>query len=344
MARRIKDVTTRCTGTVSAAFVRALFDLASANGASPHELASRSSIDPAQLAEADRRVALASYIELMRAAQELCSDAALALHLGASPSAGLEIGCLIGSFAETGSDAFALFNRYSRLCVDVDCAAEGDRFVLTQSGGQVWIVDTRANANDFPELTELTFAGMASAARGQIKAVHVTHPAPPYRAEYDRVFGVPVVFENDRNALLLNDDAWLSERPQSTSPIVLDALKTRAESLLEDLDDAKTFKTRVQKVLMPILASNEVGVAAVAAKLRVSRQTLFRRLKAEGTTFEHVLDELRHKMAVHYLHDKKASVDETAYLVGFSDRSAFARAFKRWTGTTPGRLNPAKRS
>jgi AraC-like DNA-binding protein len=49
-----------------------------------------------------------------------------------------------------------------------------------------------------------------------------------------------------------------------------------------------------------------------------------------------VLDELRHKLAVHYLRGRKTSVNETAYLVGFSEPAAFSRAFKRWTGATPG--------
>jgi AraC-like DNA-binding protein len=55
----------------------------------------------------------------------------------------------------------------------------------------------------------------------------------------------------------------------------------------------------------------------------------------EGTTFERVLEELRHKLALHYLNGKKVTVSETAYLVGFSDRTAFTRAFKRWTGSSP---------
>jgi AraC-like DNA-binding protein len=67
----------------------------------------------------------------------------------------------------------------------------------------------------------------------------------------------------------------------------------------------------------------------------VSRQTLFRQLKVEGVTFEKVLDELRHKLALSYLGAEKASVNETAYLVGFSDPAAFSRAFKRWTGMSP---------
>ena len=73
----------------------------------------------------------------------------------------------------------------------------------------------------------------------------------------------------------------------------------------------------------------------IAGMLALSRQTLFRKLKAEGTSFSETLDELRHRMALHYLGGSKVSVNQTAYLVGFSDPAAFSRAFKRWTGSYP---------
>jgi len=72
-----------------------------------------------------------------------------------------------------------------------------------------------------------------------------------------------------------------------------------------------------------------------ASKLGLSRQTLFRKLKAEGVTFELVLDELRQQLALYYLNGKKVSINQTAYLVGFSEPAAFSRAFKRWTGSSP---------
>ncbi|MCR5875794.1 AraC family transcriptional regulator [Phenylobacterium sp. J426] len=69
--------------------------------------------------------------------------------------------------------------------------------------------------------------------------------------------------------------------------------------------------------------------------MAISRQTLYRKLKAEGVTFEQVLDELREALALRYLKGRRVSVNETAYLVGFSDPAAFSRAFKRWTGLSP---------
>ena len=73
----------------------------------------------------------------------------------------------------------------------------------------------------------------------------------------------------------------------------------------------------------------------IAGALGLSRQTLFRRLRAEGVTFEQVLDELRHKLALNHLGVSKTSVKQTARLLGYSDPSAFSRAFKRWTGSSP---------
>ena len=73
----------------------------------------------------------------------------------------------------------------------------------------------------------------------------------------------------------------------------------------------------------------------MARELGMSRQTLYRRLKAEGTTFEELLDAKRRQLAVRYLAVDRNSVKAAAYKLGFSDPAAFSRAFKRWTGSSP---------
>ena len=74
---------------------------------------------------------------------------------------------------------------------------------------------------------------------------------------------------------------------------------------------------------------------ALARALGCSRQTLYRRLRAEGVTFEALLDRVRCRLAMRLLRDEKASVKDTAYRLGFADPAAFSRAFKRWTGSSP---------
>jgi len=334
--------------TVAAGNARALFELAVSKGAGRELLAERSGISPAQLQDPDNRIPFANYVALMRAGKELSGDPALALHYGEAFECGeISIVGLVGGAAETFADAFAQVNRYARLAADVECEGP-ERFVLTRRAGQLWVVDTRKNPNDFPEQTESTFARMVCGARRRfsgaqvIKAVHVTHAAPSYRAEYERVLQLPVVFESDQNALLMSGDSWLNERTPHGSPYVLGILSAHAEKLLRRLERQESTRGRVESLLAPILHTGGASMDAVAAQLGLSRQTLFRKLRAEGVTFEKVLDELRHKLALQYLRVKKATVNETAYLVGFSDPAAFSRAFKRWTGTCPGAVRAAK--
>ena len=333
--------------TIAAGNVRALMDLAVAKGASRKALAERAGIDPAELQEQDNRIPFTSYVALMRAGQELCQDSALALHFGeAFDFKDISIVGLIGVASETMAEAFAQLSRYSRLAVEVDCSGT-DRFTLKRIAGQLWIVDTRRNANDFPELTESTFARMVCSFRrafGEphfLKEVHVTHAAPAYREEYDRVFRLPVVFESDKNALLA-DDALLTWRNPNASRYVFGILSAHAEELLKRLERSKSTRGRVESSLMPILHTGKANMAIIASKLGLSRQMLFRRLKAEDVTFEKVLDDLRHMMALHYLRGRQVSVSETAYLVGFSDPAAFSRAFKRWTGFNPSQMRASK--
>jgi len=348
MTARTKNVTAGNRGfatlsgpTIAAGFARALMDLAVSKGADRSLLAERSHIDLADVRDQDNRIPMASYVALMHTGKVLCNDPALALHFGETfEVAELSIVGLIGQAAETMAEALAQLNRYSRLIADVDGVAAGGRLVLVRESGQLWLVDTRANPNDFPELTESSFARMVCTSRrlgnaGLVQAVHFTHAAPVYRAEYDRIFQVPVIFESGRNALLMADDSWLTLRTPLASRYVFGILSERAEALLKRLENSASVRGRVESLLMPILHTGEASMAVVAREMGMSRQTLFRRLKAEGTTFEKVLDELRRRLALDYLSGRKVSVNETAYLVGFSEAAAFSRAFKRWTGSSP---------
>jgi AraC-like DNA-binding protein len=328
--------------TIAAGFARGLVELAVSKGAKASELVERSGIAPKDLGDQDNRIPFSRYIALMGAAKELCNEPAFALHFGeAFDMSELSIVGLLGQACETVADAFAQLGRYTKLVADVDVESPpGERLVLSRENGELWLVDKRSNPNEFPEITESSFARMVSASRRYgapdiIKAVHVTHAAPAYRAEYERIFQVPVIFGSDRNALLMIGDSWMSQKLATSPRYVFGILSQRADALLKELEASKTTRGQVEGLLLPILHTGDASMDVVAGKMGVSRQTLFRRLKTEHTTFEKVLDELRCRLALDYLGGKKVSVNETAYLVGFSEPAAFSRAFKRWTGTSP---------
>ena len=335
--------------TVAASYFRAVLNLAVSKGAREGVLLARSGVAAGAYEDPDGRVPLAKFLKLMREGKALTGDPAFALHFGEAYEIGeLSIVGLIGLSCETVGEAFAQLNRFSRLVVEVDIPGGGDRLSLQPDRDGVWLVDRRDGANEFPEITESSFARMACAsrrmgARGILKAVHVTYRDPGYRSEYDRIFQVPITFGSDKNALLLANTDWLTQKLAVQPQYVFGVLSRRAEMLLEQLERSKTFRGRVEAILMPILHTGDATAVRAAAKLGVSVRTMSRRLEAEGASFQRVLDELRHKVAVSYLSDGKASTNETAYLVGFSERSAFHRAFKRWTGMTPRGFLAAKK-
>jgi AraC-like DNA-binding protein len=95
------------------------------------------------------------------------------------------------------------------------------------------------------------------------------------------------------------------------------------------------IRRMVERHVEPLLAAGPVRIEEVARGLGFSRQTLYRRLKVEGATFEQVLDDLRRRLALRFIRDEGVTVKEAAYGLGFSDPAAFSRAFKRWTGASP---------
>jgi AraC-like DNA-binding protein len=105
--------------------------------------------------------------------------------------------------------------------------------------------------------------------------------------------------------------------------------------------EKRCFKREVEDAIEPMLGVGEIGIDRVARELGMSRQTLYRRLKAEGTTFEEILDAKRRQLAIRYLGMDRVAVKAAAYRLGFSDPAAFSRAFKRWTGTSPSEFRAA---
>ncbi len=326
--------------TVAAGFALGLLDFAAGRGADRAALLERSGLGESELADRDGRVALSCYVVLMRAAKALTGDPALALHFGESVDIrDLSIVGLLGESGATAMEAYDQINHFAPLTVDTGPAA---RFELVRRDGDLWMVDRRPDPNESPEITESALARMISSSRrlgfaAPLLEIHVTHEEPPYRAEYDRIFGVPVLFGAEWNAVRI-DEKMMSVPVGFQHPYVSGILREHAEALLKELESARTVAGRVEALVAPMLAGGEAGIGAVASKMGISRQTLYRRLKAEGTTFEAVLDDLRHKLALRYLGTARVSVDQAAWMLGFSDRAGFSRAFKRWTGTSPGAM------
>lgn len=135
-----------------------------------------------------------------------------------------------------------------------------------------------------------------------------------------------------------------SERPRRRRGVFALLMKEIAGAIRNEMQaDKRTIRREVERHLEPLLASGAARIDRVAKAMGCSRQTLYRRLKGEGLTFEQVLDGLRHRHALKLMRDGKLAVKDAAYRLGFSDPAAFSRAFKRWTGQSPAMFRAAGR-
>ncbi|MEM9487763.1 MAG: helix-turn-helix domain-containing protein, partial [Myxococcota bacterium] len=161
------------------------------------------------------------------------------------------------------------------------------------------------------------------------------HPAPRSAAAHRAFFGCAVVFEAEHNELVLPTAVVDRIAPVTANPAMAQYFDQRAAEQLRQLKGAQTFSARIQVALLRALASGEPTMGDLARQLGMAARTLRRRLHDEGVTFRELLDDVRRQRAEQLVGDPDYSVGDIAFLLGFSEPSAFSRAFKRWFGVTP---------
>lgn len=164
--------------------------------------------------------------------------------------------------------------------------------------------------------------------------LHFSYPQPQYVQEYKEIFRAPLRFNQKENAIFFKPEQFNTPIPQS-QPYIKEVLINHANELLYQLETGGYFKNTVQKLVIENLSKGQVDIKMISTKLNMSRWTLTRKLKKEGITFQNLVNEVRKNLAANYLKDTDLSVNEIAFLMGYSEMGAFSRAFKTWTGKNP---------
>jgi AraC-like DNA-binding protein len=164
-------------------------------------------------------------------------------------------------------------------------------------------------------------------------ALELRFPPPADVQPYQDAFKCPLRFNAPLNALYFaRADVTL---PLPTANAELARVHERiASEHLQRLDPAQTCH-RTRPVIIRHLQDGEPRRPKIAAILGMSERTLQRRLTAEGTSFQLLLDDTRRELARHYLGQRNVSLADIAYLLGFSNQSSFFRASRRWFGSSP---------
>ncbi|MFY9976093.1 MAG: AraC family transcriptional regulator [Chromatiaceae bacterium] len=177
---------------------------------------------------------------------------------------------------------------------------------------------------------------MCRAAYGQALnpvEIRFRHSAPQYVGDYYSLFRCPLIFDAPESAILFSRTDALRPLParnrelaQANDKILSDFLgKLRKDDLI----------TRVKTAITEELASGAPTDEQIAQLLFMSSRTLSRKLSALGTNYSQLVEAVRRELAEQYIADPALTISEIAFLLGFSEQSAFSRAFRRWTGQAP---------
>lgn len=296
-------------------------------------------IDTTQLCHPDGRVSIATMQRLWPLAMQATADPHLDLHL----TEHIHFSSL-GVLAYILLHSATLEEAICKLCRYQDITCNGTRTSLRRSGDHAELVVEITSPDivytPFVLNSELSvYLHMLRLLCGQplaLEAVLLAYPAPVDAREHNRVFApAPVQSDAPYSALRLSAAALALPIP-TADPHLLALLEPYATAQLARLYQPLSLPDSVRRELLRLLAQAEPSLIAVADALCLSPRTLQLRLRQASHSYQQLFDEVRLELAEHHLRDQLHSIREIAFLLGFTDPSAFVRSFQRWTGQTPG--------
>jgi AraC-like DNA-binding protein len=293
-------------------------------------------VDPSILRDPDARLPHAVAVSLWIAAGRLTNDPNLGLHVAAAIRLGV-YGALDYAVrtCDTLGEGLRRLSRYhrflhdaaqTRLRIDRDLAILSHYLPLPGGAPRPvsecvlagWLLTTR-------QATGLNWTPLE---------VRFPHLAPSDISEHRRLFGCKLQFGCERSELVFARE--LLDAPLIKADPALQAiLEAQVVAAIEKLPKAEATTDAVRRHLASELGKGQPTLEQIAPRLHMSSRTLRRRLDEEGTSFRQILSEVRRELAARHLSEGRLAIGEIAFLLGFSEPSAFHRAFKQWTGHAP---------
>ncbi|MET0340135.1 MAG: AraC family transcriptional regulator [Polyangiales bacterium] len=320
----------RSDPTVSLALMRGLLCAADQRGVAPAAVLEGAGVHPEELELPDARISRAGFERACAVAIQLTGDDALGLHWAERSLYG-SFGPISVGLAHAASlrKAFQILVRFERFFTNTAShqlieAPHETSLRLPCRGGSPLAVRRL--------WSELNTAWFIKLLRSMHEALPLTrvdfvHEAPPYRDAYARVFGESVRFARPFNEIVFPSrllDAAVSDVPPPRSASLTSGSRAPAPPCSQ----------RLHQLLLQ-RAPSRLDMSAAARALGYGERSLRRHLAAEGRTYKEVEFAALGEVAKHLLLDGERSIQETAHEMGFTSLSAFHRAFKRWTGTSP---------
>lgn len=330
------------TPTVTVQYMRILIDYCENHGLAAPVLLRHAKLATDLLSNAEERIAFADFMSLCNSAESLLQDPDLALKVGQEVTAGYYgiHGYSILSAATSGEG----LHRSLRYHAMVHTGGRNE-FVIEDG---MAIMSYHSNMQDMPDLgrfqNELCLSAWVQFARwgSGLTAysptyVEFMHAEPADTFRHQQVFNCPLYFSAARNAIAF--PAILLELPSpQANPTVLRIMDELSERYLLALGHSNQpeWLNRAQRYIAEYLQNGLPTIEQVAIGIGMSARELQLQLKKNKLLFSKLLDSTRSRLAKSYVCDPTLSLLDISYLLGFSEQSAFTRAFKRWLGKSPG--------
>ena len=322
-------------------FVYGLLAYAVQKDVSPERLCKLSGLDWETIRRRSKLVITPKQVnDLWMNASHLSHDPLFGLHLGESMQlAALGVVGQIVQNSRTVGEALTHAAEFLHLVTDLFGmdVSQGDesftiRFIPDQDKAQ-------ESPFVFRHMIDLSLAFVMHEVDGLVlqrikpKRVMLPYDAAEF-SEYERILRCKPIEKADEYALEFDDRYW--NEPILTANYELQSVLLQKASVMSDtIEERQPLKERICTYL---LANAYLGIPTlegIAANFNTSARSLQRKLQEEGVTYQQLADSIRKSLAVYYLESGKYPVKEVSYILGYNELSAFTRAFKRWTGTTP---------
>jgi AraC-like DNA-binding protein len=317
--------------------IRAVIDELVSQGFPLTEICAHTGLTPTELADANQRLTIERSTHVIAAASRLSRTPALGLRVGCNAPIGAlhVVGHILTSSANM-REAVELFLRYSSL------VWEGGGFRLVEHGDEGrFIYEHPFEGSRYERfaaevsLTVVLRMGLRiSGSDKRPNEVCFRHATPEYAAEYERVFSCPVRFDAPANEIVFNR-RLLDLQQLHRDELLCELLRARADELLANANDTERLAERIVEGLKFQLQLGDTDTSRVAQRLGMTMRSLQRRLQASSLSLSRLIDEARRAVACASLRRRDVAIKDLAHRLGFSEPSAFHRAFKRWTGMTP---------
>ena len=309
------------------------------NGIDAEPLLLSAGLSRSQLSQQRRGVSVASQCRFLELAAAETNDSLLGLHVAAEMDL-RDGGVLFYLMASSVTVAEALehlakYAATTNEAVRIEISRHNLETVLT-AHFLLGVEEPRRQASEFLALAVIRALHRETNRDLVPSRVTFVHARNSDLREIHRLLGCPVEFAHATGSLVFPQSVM--ELPIiSQDSRLLQILEGHAGDLLSERHTSVGLRGLVENHLRNVLPSGKVRAAVVAQQLGMSARSFTRRLAQEDTTFGEILDRLRNRLALRYLEDQGMSLQQIAWLLGYSELAAFNHAFKRWFGTSPSR-------